>query len=95
MAINVEELVSRKTSRAYPNIEVNFSQTLPLLTTDLEKGDIQVILDYNGKLKCVCSISSSARNIKLLLDCTGNIIYNKSPEESYDIQCVQEYLDLV
>ena len=95
MTINVEELVSRKTSRTYPNIEVSYSRTLPLLTTDLEKGDMQVILDYNGKLKCVCNISGSARNVKLLLDCTGNIVYNKSPEESYNIQSVQEYLDLV
>ena len=93
--MRVEDLVDRKTSRLFPNIEVNYSLTLPLLTTDFEKGDMQVILEYNGKKKCICKISQSARNIKLILECTGPFVYNKSESDYYTINTVQEYLDVV
>lgn len=93
--MRVEDLVDRKTFMSFPNIEVKYSITLPLVTTDLEKGDMQVILEYNGKRKCICRISLSAINIKHLIDCTGDVIFNKSPEESFVIKSIQDYLDVV
>ena len=43
--MRVEDLVDRKTFMSLSNIEVKYSITLPLVTTDLEKGDMQVILE--------------------------------------------------
>ena len=95
-AINVDELVSNKTQAQYPILVIgNANDTIPLVTTTLEKGDMQLVLIYNGQKKVIGKISESAHNISKLLRTCGSIEYMKAKDESYEIHSVAEYLDCV
>ena len=91
--MNVEEMVERRTDAVYPMVEIiNPNDTVPLIVTTLEKGDMQVIVTFNGKRKKMCSITPSALNISQLLRTVGSITYHKSAEESVYVKSIEDYL---
>lgn len=94
MSINVEELVSQHTEAAYPNVRVlKPNDTLPVVVRALEPGDIQLIVEFNGKRKAVANISPSAINIQCLLRCVGSLEYSLSKGVSTTIDNIEEYLN--
>lgn len=95
MSVNVEDLVARKTSLGFPNIQVPYEVTLPLVATDLEEGDVQVIFEYQNSKRVVARISNSPKNAKIILDCIGSFKFNKTETESYTISKIEDYLEVV
>lgn len=93
MSINIEELTSRKTSESFPNIVITKpNENMPVVVRALEEGDMQLIIEYQGKRKVVAKISPSALNIDKLLRTTGEITYQKDENQKYDITDVSMYL---
>lgn len=93
MAMKIEELVERKVGINFPAIQIiTPNDTVPLIVTTLEKGDMQVILEYNGKRKVICSISQSALSVNQLLRTVGSLKYLKSENETIIISSIEDYL---
>lgn len=93
MAMKIEELVERKVGINFPAIQIiTPNDTIPLIVTTLEKGDMQVILEYNGKRKVICSISQSALSVNQLLRTVGSLKYLKSENETIIISSIEDYL---
>lgn len=96
MSINIQELTEKKASERFPNILVlTPNETLPVVVRTLEKGDMQLIVEFNGKRKVVASISESAYNINKLIRTVGHISYRKSSEEVIDVGDITTYLSCV
>lgn len=96
MSINIEELTSRKTDETFPNILVlSPNDTLPVVVRSLEEGDVQLIVEFNGRRKCVAKMSPSALNIQKLLRTVGRVEYVISQGISTTITCMDEYLSCV
>ncbi len=96
MSINIEELTSRKTEETFPNILVlHPNDTLPVIIRSLEEGDMQLIVEFKGKRKCVARISRSALNVSKLLRTLGCVEYVLSQGVSTTITCMEEYLSCV
>lgn len=96
MSINIEELTSRKTSEVFPNVVIsNPNQTVPVVVRSLEKGDMQLIVEYQGKRKVVAKISPSANNIDKLLRTSKVIRYQISTDYSIDVGDIATYLSCV
>lgn len=96
MTIDVEALTERKTSEKFPCILISApNQTVPLVVSGLEKGDMQLHCEYQGKRKVVAYISESAFNIDKLIRTLGSICYRISPEISMDISDIETYLSCV
>lgn len=94
--IDIQKLVSQQISQTYPNIVITTpNQTLPVIVRCLEKGDMQLIIEMNGMRKAVSPISPSAYNINMLLRSQSKLTYNKSPDESFEIHSVEEYLNCI
>lgn len=95
-SINLEELTSRKTSESYPNLEIcTPNDTVPVIVRDLQEGDMQLIVEYNGKRKVVKRISSSAYNVGMLLRTTGKLKYNMGNGIGVEIPDIETYLGCV
>lgn len=96
MSINVEELKSRKTSEEFPNVLIQSpNETLPVIVQTLEKGDMQLIVEFNGQRKVVARISESAYNIDRLIRTVGKIIYRKSITDVIEVMDIPTYLSCV
>lgn len=93
MSIDIKELTDRKTSESFPNILLRKpNENVPVIVRSLEKGDMQLIVEYKGQRKAVANISPSALNIDKLLRATGDVCYRVSPEEEHTITDVPMYL---
>lgn len=93
MSINIKELTDRKTSEVFPNVLLRKpNENVPVVVRSLEKGDMQLIVEYKGERKVVANISQSALNIDKLLRTTDGICYRVSPTEEYEIDNISTYL---
>lgn len=93
MSINIQELTERKTSEVFPNMLVlTPNETLPVIVRTLEKGDMQLIVEFNGKRKVVAKISPSAYNVDRLIRTLGTISYRRSVEDVVEIRDIETYL---
>lgn len=93
MSINIQELTERKTSESFPNMLVlTPNETLPVIVRTLEKGDMQLIVEFNGKRKVVAKISPSAYNVDRLIRTLGTISYRRSVEDVVEISDIETYL---
>lgn len=93
MSINIQELTERKTSESFPNMLVlTPNETLPVIVRTLEKGDMQLIVEFNGKRKVVAKISPSAYNVDRLIRTLGTIFYRRSVEDAVEISDIETYL---
>lgn len=96
MSINIEELTSRKTEETFPNILVTHpNETLPVVIRTLSEGDMQLIVEFKGKRKCVARVSPSAINMQRLLRTVGSFEYVLGQNVSTTITCMDEYLSCV
>lgn len=94
--MNVEELTASKTQRRYPNVIIrNPNATVPVIVQTLSEGDIQLIVELNGKQKVVKNISPSAMNMNNILRTVGQFTYVISAGVEMHINNVEEYLRLV
>lgn len=92
-AINVDNLVSNKTSYHYPNILLlGYNDALPLIANILKKGDMQVILNYEGQQRVIARIAECGSNIDWLLRTLGTFRLYLSPTEYKDISTFEDYL---
>ena len=93
MSINTQELTERKTSESFPNVLIlTPNETLPVIVRTLEKGDMQLIVEFNGKRKVVAKISPSAYNVDRLIRTLGTISYRRSVEDVVEISDIETYL---
>lgn len=93
MSINIQELTERKTSESFPNVLIlTPNETLPVIVRTLEKGDMQLIVEFNGKRKVVAKISPSAYNVDRLIRTLGIISYRRSVEDTVEISDIETYL---
>jgi hypothetical protein len=93
MSINIQELTERKTSESFPNVLIlTPNETLPVIVRTLEKGDMQLIVEFNGKRKVVAKISPSAYNVDRLIRTLGTISYRRSVEDVVEISDIETYL---
>lgn len=93
MSINIQELIERKTSESFPNVLIlTPNETLPVIVRTLEKGDMQLIVEFNGKRKVVAKISPSAYNVDRLIRTLGTISYRRSVEDVVEISDIETYL---
>ena len=96
MSINIKELTERKASEVFPNILIKTpNDTLPVVVRTLEKGDMQLVVEFKGMKKVVARVSPSGYNIDRLLRTVGTITYKKSSEEVISISTVEEYLSCI
>ena len=96
MKINIGELTERKTSAMYPNLTiVNPNDTVPVMVKILEKGDMQLLIEFKGVMKVVSTISESAMNIDKLLRTCGQLIYAKAENKKYIINDILEYMECI
>lgn len=96
MSIDIQELTERKTSERFPNVLIKTpNETLPVVVRTLEKGDMQLIVEFNGRRKVVAEISPSAYNIDKLIRTVGNISYRKDANQACDIGDIVTYLSCV
>ena len=94
--INIERLTESRTSEIFPNVLItNPTDVVPTVVEALEKGDMQLIVEWQGKKKVVARISESAGNIDKLLRVLKHITYSKSQDERIVINSISEYLDCV
>ena len=95
-SINLEELTARKTSEKYPNLMVcTPNDTVPVVVRNLEKGDMQLIAEWNGKRKVIAYISPSAYNVSMLLRTTGKLKYNMGENVGIEVADVETYLSCI
>lgn len=96
MVINPQEMTTTKTVERFPNIVISKpNDTLPVVIKSLEKGDMQLIVEYNNKKKVVASMSGSAINILYLLRTLGSIHYCMAKGVSTEITDIEEYLNCI
>jgi 16S rRNA A1518/A1519 N6-dimethyltransferase RsmA/KsgA/DIM1 with predicted DNA glycosylase/AP lyase activity len=96
MSFSIQELTERKTQEKFPSVVVlTPNETLPVVVRTLEKGDMQLIVEFNGKRKVVANISESAYNISKLLRTVGHISYRKSADEVIDVGDIVTYLNCI
>lgn len=94
--IDIKELTERKTQESFPNILIlNPNETVPVVVRTLEKGDMQLIMEYNGARKVVAKISKSAYNVHKLLRVLGSIDYYIGPNAGITISTVADYLSCI
>lgn len=94
--MNVEELTASKTQRRFPNVTItNPNVTVPVIVQSLEPGDVQLIVELNGKRKVVKEISSSALNMNNILRTVGSFKYAISAGIEMTINNIEDYLRLV
>lgn len=80
----------------YPSFELfEINDTLPVVVSALEKGDMPLIAHHNGQRKVVCRVSPSAFNVDKILLTQGNLKFNIDESKSVDISSVKEYLEVV
>lgn len=96
MSIDIEKLTERTTSEIFPNIIIpNPNDSVPVIVKSLEKGDMQLIVEYQGKRKVVARISESALNVDKLIRVVGNVTYCKDSNSKFNITDVAMYLNCI
>lgn len=96
MSINIEQVTERRTGETFPNIVIPTpNDTLVVVIPTLEKGDMQLITEFNGKRKVLTKISPSAYNIDKLLRTVGTLSYKLSSELQIEIPDISTYLSCV
>lgn len=94
--MNVEELTASKTQRRFPNVKIsNPNVTVPVIVQALEPGDVQLIVELNGKQKVVKTISPSAINMNNILRTVGSFTYAISTGIEVVVNNIEDYLKLV
>ena len=94
--INIQELTERKTVESFPNILItNPNEAVPVVVRTLEKGDMQLIMEYNGVRKVIDKISPSAFNVHKLVRVLGSIQYVLASNLSIEIKEISDYLNCI
>ena len=96
MSIDIEELTERKASETFPNIVIPIpNDNIPVVIKSLEKGDMQLIVEFKGKRKVVARISESALNIDKLIRTVGEVTYCSNSGSSVEVRDVTTYLNCI
>lgn len=96
MSMNIEELTERKSQEQYPNLTIlHPNDTLPVIVRDLEKGDMQLIVEFNGKRKVVATIDKNTTNIFMLIRTVGTLVYKKDEQNTYEVNTIKDYYDCI
>lgn len=96
MSIDIEKLTERTASEKFPNIVITMpNDNLPVVIKSLEKGDMQLIVEFQGKRKVVARISESALNIDKLIRTVGLVNYCSSKKSSVEVADVTTYLNCI
>lgn len=94
--MNVEELTASKTQRRFPYVTItNPNVTVPVIVQTLLPGDIQLIVELNGKQKVVKTINPSAMNMNNILRTVGSFKYGISAGIEVTVNNIEDYLKLV
>lgn len=94
--MNVEELTESKVQHRFPSVKIsNPNVTVPVIVQSLVQGDMQLIVELNGKQKVVKMISPSAVNMNNILRAVGSFTYAISAGVEVTINSIEDYLKLV
>lgn len=95
MVVDPKAITETYVDSSYPYLEIiTMHKALVVVRDNLIEGDVNLLCSLPGRgTKCFKRISLDARNIKLLLKTTGQLVYRKSEEESYLINTVKDYLE--
>ena len=96
MSIDIEKLTERTASETFPNIVITTpNDNIPVVIKSLEEGDMQLIVEFQGKRKVVARISESALNIDKLIRTVGLVNYCSSNESSVEVADITTYLNCI
>lgn len=96
LTLDVQSFSQRTIQAGYPYFKLReMSQVTPSVVKLLEEGDIHLRGAYNGKEVVVMRISKSAYNVWRLIRTHGSLTYCVSPEESFLIEDVEQYLEII
>ena len=94
--INIQKLTENRTIEQYPNVLITKPvEVLPMLISALEKGDMQLVVEWKGQKKVVAKISSSAYNFHKLLRILDSVEYVMAKDIKVHISSVTDYLDCI
>lgn len=96
MSIDIEKLTERTASETFPNVVITMpNDNVPVVIKSLEEGDMQLIVEFQGKRKVVARISESALNIDKLIRTVGLVNYCSSNESSVEVANITTYLNCI
>lgn len=96
MSIDIEKLTERTASETFPNVVITMpNDNVPVVIKSLEEGDMQLIVEFQGKRKVVARISESALNIDKLIRTVGLVNYCSSSESSVEVADITTYLNCI
>ena len=96
MSIDIEKLTERTASETFPNVVITMpNDNVPVVIKSLEEGDMQLIVEFQGKRKVVARISESALNIDKLIRTVGLVNYCSSNESSVEVADITTYLNCI
>ena len=92
--IDVDALRSRTIDRPYPNFHISkLNNTVPIVISSLEEGDVPLLGTLNGTTKILKRISNSAININRLLRVT-EVEYHKDANNFRNMKSIEDYMEV-
>lgn len=93
--IDVDELISNKVQKQNPHIEIiDFDMTLPIVISNLRKGEIPVYATYKGVEKQVSLISESLYNIATILRVYGKFKFTDFYGNETLVESLEKYVEV-
>ncbi len=95
-SLDIDEFNKRFVSKDYPCIVIEKpSDPLVLTLNVLIKGDMPLIVSYNGQQIEIARIDISAYNILMLLEVLDELIFVDLNQQAHVIKTVPEYLEVI
>lgn len=94
-SLDINDFNKRFVAETYPCIVITEPNDPLVLTLNvLIKGDIPLLVDYNGTKVELMRVDCSAFNINMLLEVLDSLIYIDNNQKVYPIKRVQDYLEV-
>lgn len=94
-SINIYEFSKRTTEEVFPYITiVSPNNTVPLIVSVVEPGDIPLVIELNGTKKVVARMSASAFNVDKLMRTCGSLEYHVDKDNVILLQDITDYMEV-
>lgn len=94
--VDVSDFTNQKTSMSYPALlltEPNGTTTTVL--PNLEKGDLPLIVRFEGQERVLARVRDSAYTINMICRTHSGVTYLKDPNTAIKLSTVRDYLEEV
>lgn len=93
--LDIDEFNKRFVATTHPCVIITKPNDPLVLTLNvLIKGDVPLIVDYNGSKVELMRMDCSAFNIAMLLDVIDDLVYIDADEHEHEIKTVRDYLEV-